>query len=225
MTREEFDRAIVTIPKEKLASLPAAEFKGRICVIDSEDKVADAIKELRKASIIGFDTETRPSFKKGQSFKVALVQLSTPDTCYLFRTNEIGYPKELIGILEDPDLLKIGVSIHDDFLNLRKVTEIEPQGFIDLQPYVKEFKIVDNSLSRVYGILFGERISKGQRLSNWEADELTEAQQAYAALDAAACIKIYEYLKDGKFKPEESLFLTLRVEDNLEEPDPTDTNL
>ncbi|MCH5227613.1 MAG: 3'-5' exonuclease domain-containing protein 2 [Muribaculaceae bacterium] len=212
MTQQEFNKAIITISKDKLASLPIAGYPGKIVMIDNQKKLEQAVKNLNSMPVIGFDTETRPSFRRGQSYKVALIQLATPECCYLFRTNEIGYPKELIEILENPGITKVGLSVHDDFLHLRRVTEIEPHGFIDLQSYVKEFKIADNSLSRLYGILFGERISKGQRLTNWEQAELTESQQAYAALDAYACIRIYEFLKEGKFNPRESKYLTLPPE-------------
>ena len=212
MTPEEYNKAIVSISKDTLATLPVANFSGEICVVDNPAQLEEAVKTLRAAEIIGFDTETRPSFKKGVQHKVALIQLATPDKCYLIRTNQIGYPKQLIDLLEDPDVLKVGLSIHDDFHNLRKVVEITPQGFIDLQPFVKEFKIVDNSLSRMYGILFEQRISKGQRLSNWESVELSEAQRAYAALDAYACIRIYHFLKEGKFNPQNSKYLQLPPE-------------
>ena len=167
MATKDLEKAYVSISKEKLATLPAASFPGKISVIDREDEVKDAIKEIKKFSIIGFDTETRPSFKRGQTYKVALIQLSTPEICFLFRTNLIGLPKELADILEDPEILKVGVSVHDDFHSLRRIREITPKAFIDLQNLVKNFKIADNSLSRLYGILFGERISKAQRLTNW----------------------------------------------------------
>ena len=209
------DRAIVTIGKDVLAALPAAVYKGKVKIIDNASEVAAAIKELRRCSLIGFDTETRPSFRKGQSYNIALIQLSSPDCCYLFRTNLIGFPPELINILEDETILKVGVSVHDDFHNLNKAVSFTPHGFIDLQSMVREFRIADSSLSRLYGILFGERISKGQRLSNWEASELTEAQIAYAALDAHACVLIYNYLKAGKFNPLDSPYLTIP-------PDPID---
>ena len=212
MTPEEYKKAIITISKDKLSTLPAAEYHGNVEVVDNLSKLEEALKALNRYKVIGFDTEKRPSFKKGLSYNVALIQLATKDCCYLFRTNIIGYPADLIAILENPEILKVGLSIHDDFHNLRKVTQIEPQGFVDLQCYVKDFKIADNSLSRVYGILFNERISKGQRLTNWEAPELSEAQQTYAALDASACIKIYDYLKEGKFSPEQSPYLTLPPE-------------
>lgn len=212
MTDKEYSKAIVTIGKEELSTLPPAVFPGKIVVVNKVDQVAEAIKDLKQASVIGFDTETRPSFKKGQSYNVSLVQLATPDTTYLFRTNMIGFPESLIKIFEDPAILKVGLSIHDDFHNLHRVIEFDPQGFIDLQSYVKDYKIADNSLSRVYGILFGKRISKGQRLTNWEASVLTETQREYAALDAYACIEIYEYLNKGKFHPNKSPYLTLPPE-------------
>ena len=212
MTQQEYNKAIVTISKEKLATLPAEEFGGKVVIVDELSKVEEAVKELKEAPIIGFDTETRPSFRRGQHHDVALIQLATPQCCYLFRTNLIGYPKSLLEILENPDILKVGLSIHDDFHNLHKVAEFEPKGFIDLQSYVKDFKIADNSLSRLYGILFGKRISKSQRLSNWEATDLSGAQQIYAALDALACINIYNYLSQGEFDAKRSPYLTLPPE-------------
>lgn len=194
----------VTISKAVLATLPPAEYHGKIHVVDSVDKIDDAVRSLREADIIGFDTETRPSFKKGQCFQVALLQLSTREECFLFRLNMVGLPEGVKQILEDESKLKIGVSLHDDFHNLHKIYTLDPKGFIDLQPYVKKFNIADNSLSRIYGILFGKRISKGQRLTNWEAKNLTSSQQTYAAFDALSCIEIYDALSSGNFKPEQS---------------------
>ncbi len=200
MSQEEFNK-IVTISKEELSTLPIASFEGEIVLIDSPDNVAAAVEDLRKEKIIGFDTETKPSFKRGQLNNVSLLQLSAGSTCYLFRLNHIGLPECVKELLEDSNYLKVGLSIHDDFHNLHRMYKLEPDGFIDLQSYVKKFNISDNSLARIYGILFGERISKGQRLTNWEAESLTPNQQAYAALDAFACVRIYEYLSNGMFNP------------------------
>lgn len=207
MNLHQENRAVVTISKEQLSKLPAASFTGSIRLIDSPEDVATAIADLKASKIIGFDTETRPSFKKGQLYTVSLMQLATPTTCYLFRLNRIGLVPEIIDILQDERLLKVGLSIHDDFHSLRRLSPIEPAGFVDIQQYVKEFRIADNSLSRIYGILFGERISKGQRLTNWEAETLSPAQQLYAALDAMACIRIYHHLKNGAFYPYTSPYL------------------
>lgn len=196
----------VSISKQALADLPAAKFEGNIYMVDDPALVERAIAALRASDIIGFDTETRPSFKKGQTHTVALLQLSTRSVCYLFRLNKLGMPQPLKALLEDPEIKKIGLSTHDDFFNLRKICDLQPAGFVELQDYVKNWDIADASLSKIYAILFGKRISKGQRLTNWEADELTEPQQAYAAFDAMACIDIYEHLSQGLFDPEESTY-------------------
>ena len=202
MTTQQSQNFILTIPKQAMSQLPPAHFHGsEIVVIDKPENVSDAISSLLSADILGFDTETRPSFKKGQTHIVSLLQLSTREKCFLFRLNRIGLPQELKDLLENRNQLKIGLSLHDDFHNLNKLAPVAPDGFIDLQQYVKNFKIADNSLTRIYGILFGHRISKGQRLTNWEAAELSPAQQAYAALDAMACIDIYDLLSQGRFSP------------------------
>lgn len=207
MTSKEILRQhIVSISKGELATLPTAHYKGHIHVIEDDKYINRVVEDLRNADIIGFDTETRPSFKKGQTYQVALMQLSTRTDCYLIRLNKIGLPNGIKEILEDESKLKIGVSLHDDFHNLHKIYTLEPKGFIDLQPFVKQYMIADNSLSRIYAILFGKRISKGQRLTNWEADRLTVAQQSYAAFDALSCIQIYDHLCSGKFIPEQSVY-------------------
>ncbi len=189
----------VSISKQELSALPVASYTGRIVLVDNEKDALKAINVLSRESILGFDTETKPSFKRGQSNNVALLQLSTHDTCYLFRINHIGLLDGIRSILENENILKVGVSIHDDFHNLHRLYNLNPGGFIDLQSYVKDYDIIDNSLSRIYAILFGKRISKGQRLTNWEANTLTAHQQEYASLDAYACIQIYEYLKTNVF--------------------------
>lgn len=202
----------ITISKEELATLPAAAFDGEIILVDRPELVEQACDILSKQNLIGFDTETKPSFRRGQNHKVSLLQLSTHSQCFLFRLNHIGLPESLQRILEDENILKVGLSIHDDFHNLNKLREMNYAGFIDLQTFVKNYHISDNSLSRIYGILFNQRISKGQRLSNWEAEELSPFQQSYAALDAFACITIYEYLLSGNYNPDESKYLRTREE-------------
>lgn len=195
---------VVTITKEELITLPVASFKGKITLVDSEEDAVRATAILKASNIIGFDTETRPSFKKGKINNVALIQLATREECFLFRINHIGFPDCLKSLLEDSQPLKIGLSIHDDFHNLNKLYQLAPNGFIDLQTFVKNYLIADNSLTKIYALLFGERISKGQRLTNWEAHDLSSGQQQYAALDAVACIEIYEHLIAGKFIPQDS---------------------
>lgn len=185
---------MTSISKEEIAELQVAVYPGRIIVVQTEKEAEKAVSYLEKSNIIGFDTETRPSFTKGLVRKIALMQLSTEDTCFLFRLNFIGIPECLSRLLASPEIKKIGLSLKDDFAAIRKRIPLEPSNFIELQSFVKKFGIEDNGLQRIYAILFGERISKSQRLSNWEADILAEAQQKYAALDAWACLQIYNKL-------------------------------
>lgn len=207
------NRKVVSITKQELAALPAARFPGKVVMVDKDDQIPSVAEALNAETIIGFDTETKPSFRRGQSNNVALLQLSSHTTCYLIRLNHLGLPESIKRVLENPDILKIGVSIHDDFHNLHKISNVNPKGFVELQSYVKDYEIQDNSLSRIYGILFGQRISKGQRLTNWEASELTVRQQEYAALDAYACILIYEHLQNNGFDPASSPYYRI-----IEEP-------
>ncbi len=185
------------ISKEDFARLPIANFTGSIVLSVNPDEAAQAVQAIRDAhTVVGFDTETRPVFVKGQSYKVALVQLSAGSTAYLFRLCLMGGLVEpLKALLEDPNVVKVGLSTHDDFKGLRKwEPELEPGGFIELQHMVKAYGIEEMSLSKIYAILFGRRISKRQQLSNWESPELTPHQQAYAAFDAVACVDIYTAL-------------------------------
>ena len=181
--------------------MPTMTYPGAITVVDSAAVAHQAIRVLKKERMVGFDTETRPSFKKGRVHNAALMQISTENRCFLFRLNKIGICAELKEFLENPDVLKIGLSVHDDFNVLRRTTPLEPQGFVDLQHLVRKYDITDISLQKIYAIVFGERISKSQRLTNWEADTLSPAQQAYASLDAWACLNLYKYFESGSFDP------------------------
>ncbi|WP_102408131.1 3'-5' exonuclease [Parabacteroides bouchesdurhonensis] len=186
-----------TIKKEDIAALPIEEFKGRIYVIDTAAEANKAVEYLLKYPKVGFDTETRPSFKKGQHYKISLMQISTEDTCFLFRLNRIDIPEPLEYFLRTEDTMKIGLSLRDDFAAMRKRTSVEPTNFLDLQKFVGKFGIEDASLQKIYAILFSKKISKGQRLTNWDADVLTDSQKKYAALDAWACLQIYNLLNEA----------------------------
>ena len=186
-----------TIKKEDIAALPIEEFKGRIYVIDTTAEANKAVEYLLKYPKVGFDTETRPSFKKGQHYKISLMQISTEDTCFLFRLNRIDIPEPLEYFLRTEDTMKIGLSLRDDFAAMRKRTSVEPTNFLDLQKFVGKFGIEDASLQKIYAILFSKKISKGQRLTIWDADVLTDSQKKYAALDAWACLQIYNLLNEA----------------------------
>ncbi|MBP5456205.1 MAG: 3'-5' exonuclease domain-containing protein 2 [Paludibacteraceae bacterium] len=182
------------ISKEELSACPVETFNGKTYVIQTLFDTEKAVDFLRTQGVVGFDTETKPSFRKGKSNQVALLQISTEDICFLFRLNVIGIPPVLSDFLKDTAVKKIGLSLRDDFRALGKRAPIEPTNFIDLQEYVKTFGIGENSLTKIYAILFGKRISKAQRLSNWESAILTERQVEYAALDAWATRRIFVYL-------------------------------
>jgi ribonuclease D len=183
-----------TITKEEIAQFAIEEFTGQIFEIKTKEETEEAVFYLSKFEILGFDTETRPSYRKGKLNRVALLQLSTEDICFLFRLNRIGFPDILINLLSSPQILKIGLSLKDDFRSMGRSMNFTPQGFIDLQKIVKDYNIEDLGLQKIYALLFKKRISKNQRLTNWEAEDLTESQKKYAALDAWACLKIYEKL-------------------------------
>lgn len=183
---------LLTISKEELNMLPAEQFSGRIVVVQTPADLRKALAFLTDQPLVGFDTETRPNFRKGDNHQVALIQLSTQSIAFLIRINRLGLTPELRAFLEDPNTPKVGLSTKDDFHGLNKIAEINPQGFIELQSLVKAHGIGEAGLSKIYALLFGKRISKRQQLTNWEAPELTAAQRHYAALDAWACLQIYK---------------------------------
>lgn len=188
---------ISSITKEEIALLPIEDFTGKIVLIETIEAADKAVEILSKYTCVGFDTETRPSFRKGQRYKISLMQIATEDTCFLFRLNYIDIPDSLKDFLRSKKTLKVGLSLRDDFGAIRKRVDIEPLNFLDLQNYVGKFGIEDFSLQKIYAILFQKKISKGQRLTNWEAEILTEPQQKYAALDAWACLRIYNLLNSN----------------------------
>jgi ribonuclease D len=181
-----------SITKEELTDLPLRWFDGEIVVVDNKEKLEQAVETLSKAKVIGFDTETKPAFKKGVFNKVALLQLSIKEQAFLFRINKIGLPVEICKILANPKIIKPGVAINDDIKALNKIKAFIPKGFVELQEHAKTLGITDFSLKKLAAITCGFRISKGQQLSNWEAEVLTDAQQIYAATDAWAALEIFE---------------------------------
>jgi ribonuclease D len=181
---------------EQIHQLDLKWFEGRIVVVNNFDNFHEAINELRNSRILGFDTETRPSFRKGKKNKVSLLQLANSEIACLFRLNRIGLPDELTSILSDPEIIKAGVAIHDDIKFLKGIKNFKPEGFIDLQGYVKDFGIQSSGLKKITAIVLGFRISKRQQVTDWEAPALSEAQQIYAATDAWVSYEIYKKLNE-----------------------------
>lgn len=184
-----------TVTKEEITLLPRTKFSGEIIYIDTLDAFHEFFPCLENHTLLGFDTETKPAFKKGVINEVSLLQLSTADKALLFRLNQIGLPKLLIKLLSDPQVIKAGVAVRDDISALNRLRKFTPGGFIDLQKLVKEYGIEDNGLKKLAANILGFNISKRQQTSNWEQEQLSVAQIEYAATDAWICHEIYKVLK------------------------------
>ncbi len=195
--------------------MPKETFPGRIFTITTEADADKAVGYLMKETVLGIDTETRPSFRKHVENKVALLQVSTHDTCFLFRLNRTGMTDSLVRLLEDANITKVGLSLKDDLRTLKLRHKFNPGRYIELQEEVKEIGIQDASLQKIYANLFGKMISKRQRLSNWEADIMTDAQKSYAAIDAWACIMIHNEIM--RLKKTHDYELVKREETEAEE--------
>ena len=179
--------------KKNINALPPVQFDGRIVVVQSEDEARKAVDYLLKHRILGMDTETRPVFAKGhRTNPVALLQISTHHVCFLFRLNMIGITDDILRLLCSPDITIVGLSLRDDFLQLRRRRDFVTPKYVEIQSIAKDFGIVDMSLQKLYANLYHRKISKSQQLSNWEAEVLTEPQKRYAATDAWACVQLYD---------------------------------
>lgn len=178
--------------KHAINELPTVLFPGKIIVVINPREAEKAVDYLLTSDILGIDTETRPAFKKGQNYKVSLLQVSNRESCFLFRLNHTGMTPAIIRLLENKQVPMVGLSLHDDLLSLHRRAAFTPGKFVDLQDLVGAIGIQDLSLQKLYANLFHQKISKRQRLTNWDADILTDKQKAYAATDAWTCINLYE---------------------------------
>ncbi len=190
-----------SVTDDELRKLPLLQFEGKVTLVDDMQKFRHAIHDMGRPRVLGFDTETRPSFKKGRRYKVSLLQLADDSRAWLFRLNMIGLPPELTTLLADENIIKTGVAIHDDVKALRLLAPFEPAGFVDLQTVVAAHGIKQLGLKRLSAIILGYSISKSQQVSNWDAPELTEPQQLYAATDAWVCRRIYQALNGKESNP------------------------
>jgi ribonuclease D len=182
------------ISAEELSERELSWFRGEIITVEDLETFYEVFPRLLGEELLGFDTETRPTFKKGRKNKVSLIQLSTGTLACLFRINKMGLPDELLNLLADPEVIKAGVAVHDDIRFLKGVKKFEPSGFVDLQIFVKDFGIQSSGLKKLAAIILGFRISKRQQVTDWEAEQLSEAQEIYAATDAWVCHQIYKKL-------------------------------
>jgi len=185
------------ITKEEVELLKLIQYEGPIHLIETPGQFYEEIAKIENNPLLGFDTETKPSFKKGQVNPTSLIQLATPGQTWIIRVSRIGYPERLLKLLSSEEVLKVGLGLNDDLRRLRSDYNFEPGGFLDLQQYVEAFHIDEKGLKKLTAIVLGRRISKSQQVSNWDADVLTEAQLRYAATDAWICLRIYHALRNS----------------------------
>ncbi|MBR1889095.1 MAG: 3'-5' exonuclease domain-containing protein 2 [Alloprevotella sp.] len=189
------EKLAVSTPKESIGALPRYLYKGPVHIVNTPEACRKAVAQLENESIVGIDTETRPIFRKGQMRNVALLQVASSKECFLFRLSQIGLTDDIIRLLGNPKIIKVGLSLRDDLNGLHKISPFTPQGFIDLQDEVGQMGIKDKSLRKIFANFFKQRISKTTQLSNWEAKELTPAQIDYAATDAYACLLLHQKIQ------------------------------
>lgn len=182
------------IDNDEIVKLPRQNFTGEVFVISTEEELKEKITIFSASTVLGFDTESKPSFKKGKSHGIALLQLSNHNTALIIRVKDIGLPNALVAILENEKTVKVGAAIRDDLKGLKSIRNFTPRGFIDLQQIAGNYSIEGQSVRKLAAIVLGVRVSKSQQLSNWEAETLTSAQIDYAATDAWVCQEIYQKL-------------------------------
>jgi len=187
------------ISKEEVNQLPLRGYQGKITVVDTMDALHQVVRVIEKHSFVGFDTETKPAFKKGVYHHVALLQLALEEEVYLVRLNKLGFPKILCKLYSNPSILKVGISIRDDLIELQKLARFHPKGIIELNEVAKELGVVREGARNLTATFLRFRISKSQQTTNWERDSLTSKQKHYAATDAWVCFRIYQKLADQGF--------------------------
>ncbi len=184
-----------SIEKDEINALEMLKFQGKIHLVTNADEAIKIAKKLSNEEILGFDTETRPSFKKGETYDVSLLQLSTESDAYLFRLNKMTFPKELAQLLADPTIVKAGVAVRDDIKSLQKLSPFKDENFCELQDFAKELGVKNFSLRALCAIFINYRLSKRAKITNWEQPTLTDAQIQYAACDAWVGLQIYKQMK------------------------------
>ena len=187
--------------KDLIQWLPLAAFGGEVIVVDTPEKVEEAVAYLSKQPAVGVDTESRPSFTRGVHYPTALLQIATEERCYLFRLTHVGMPQALADLFANPKITKVGLAFKDDIAGLRRRRDFKPANCIDLQSIVPKYGILDMGLQKIFAICFGRKISKAQQLTNWENSHLTPDQARYASTDAWATLLIYKDLMQTKPLP------------------------
>jgi ribonuclease D len=184
----------LSISNEEINELPLKAFEGKTVIISEEKKLHHAFEEIHDHEIVGFDTETKPVFVRGQQNKVSLMQIALPNKVFLIRLKQTGISTQIIRFLETENITKAGVALRDDIKALQRLKSYDPKGFVDLATLSKQAGLQVESVKKLTALLLGFRISKSAQTSNWEADVLNEKQISYAATDAWVCLEIYKKL-------------------------------
>lgn len=184
------------ITVDEINNLELKKYSGKVLVIDSKKLIKNSCEEIKKNNIIGIDTETKPSFEKGIKNRVSLIQIATVKNVYLFRINKIEFPDELLDIFSDITIIKVGIAIHDDVRDLKRIKNFKDRSFIDLNNLAKDYGFISIGAKKLSALILGIRISKKQQLSNWETDRLSTKQIDYAATDAWICREIFIKIKE-----------------------------
>lgn len=189
-----------SISKEELMELPLSQYEGKVVIAASEETIQEALREISQFSVVGFDTEARPTFKKGQIRQISLIQIATDDKVYLLRIMQTGLLDCIVDFMENPNIIKVGIGLDDDFNLLNRLRRFDKRGFLDLNIRFKEIGAENIGARNLAGMMLGIRISKSAQTSNWEAEEYTDKQISYAATDAWICLEIYRELQDLGFE-------------------------
>jgi len=194
LNQQKHTKEKISITQEEISVLPLAAFQGEVILVTEPKKLVGAFDEIQAHEVVGFDTETRPSFRKGQHYNVSLLQLAIPDKVFLIRLNHTGITKEMISFFENDEILKAGIGLRDDIKALQKLKKFNADGFVELSSIARSKGLEVESVKKLAGLVLGFRISKSAQTSNWEAIQYTEKQISYAATDAWVCLNLYSSL-------------------------------
>ncbi len=187
-------KSLLKISSEIINELDPINFEGNITVISNKSDVPAIYNIIKKAKRIGFDTESRPSFKKGQEFPVSIIQMSLEDNAYIFKLKQLGFCDELKDILSDENIEKIGVGVKEDIRRLKKLGDFNPANFIDLAEIAKKKGLIQCGLKALTARYLGKKLVKSSQTTNWAKNSLTCVQLTYAATDAWVCLHLLEPL-------------------------------
>lgn len=193
--QEEF---LYEISKEEISTYPPLNFTGKIRLIETFHDL-HYLEKIKPGMTIGFDSESRPSFNKGEHYPISLIQLSTDDEAYLVRINKVSYPQELAKILSDDRIKKIGLGLKGELRDIEKYSGIKCRSFVDLEVVARKLRFKQRGVRSLAGFFFKGRISKKAQKSNWEKFSLSESQILYAATDAWIVLRIYKEMIRRKF--------------------------